>query len=183
MSTASRRISAVLACLSLLLAGPGASAATASGPGCNSDWRVHYTVDLAPGFWTVGKHSYEFRVTENGVTTFTASNMFNVDPSAPLYRGEAFFRREGTTPVTIDGPRPDPRVNPAQDTAFQLSIIGGETRAQAQQTRDTTMISWRWDGATEWVDGTKSPVLSVCAADPERDDYYLRNWGPDYTGE
>lgn len=182
MSIAVRRLTAVLACLSLLLVGPGAGAVSAAGPGCNSDWRVHFTVDLAPGYWTEGKHGYEFRVTENGVTTFTATNTFGVDPSAVIYRGEVFFRREGTTPYTIDGQPPDPRVNPQQDTAFQLTFTQ-QTREQAQEIRDTTMISWRWDGATEWVDGTVSPVLSVCAADSDRDDYFLRDWGPDHTDQ
>lgn len=176
-----RLTTALLACLSLLLVGPGAGAASASGPGCNSDWRVHYTVNLAPGYWSEGKHTYEFRQTLNGETVFTEAGAFRVEQTAALHRGEVFFRRGGTTPYTIDGHADS--VNPAQDTAFQLTFAGAVTRAQAQQTRDSTMLSWRWDGRTEWVDGTVSPVLSVCAADPERDNYYLRNWGPDYSGQ
>lgn len=175
-----RRLAAVLACLSMLLVGPGVGAASASGPGCNSDWRVHYTVNLAPGYWSEGKHTYEIRVTENGVVTLMESGGFRVEAAAALHRGEVFFRRGGTTPYTIDGHADS--VNPAQDTAFQLTFAGAETRAQAQETRDTTMISWRWDGRADWVDGAVSPVLSVCAANAERDDYFLRNWGPDYTG-
>ena len=142
---------------------------------------MHYTLDLPPDFWSEGKHTYEIRVTQDGVVTLMESGGFRVEADAALHRGEVFFRRGGTTPYTIDGHAGS--VNPSQDTAFQLSFRGPETRRDAQALRDSTTVAWRWDGRTEWVEGTVSPALSVSAADPERDDYFLRNWGPDYTGD
>lgn len=145
-------------------------------------WGVNFSVDLAPGYWATGYHSYEFNVLDDLTgNVFHEAGWFVVDASAPIHRGEVMFRRGLANPYSIDGNILNRRINPAQDTLFQLhnGDISG-TRTGAEYIHEHVGIVWRWDDVTDWIAGTRSPVVPNCSADTNHAGFWLRDWGHDY---
>jgi hypothetical protein len=127
-------------------------------------------MELRPGFWDVGLHEYDFRISSvEGDAYFHIE--FTVTESAPLHNQQVLLRLSGLH--SADGQIP--HINPDQDTALQLSWLIGQDRQEAEEFRDTEKLEVRLDSG-DWIDVAAGPLTKDCARDnPAR---FQRNWGP-----
>jgi hypothetical protein len=143
---------------------------------CGHSWSWNFTLEFPPGFWKAGPHQYNFHITtEEGVEVFRHRE-FQATENAPLYRGQVFLR----TPylLSVDGQVTE--INPAQDTAMQLTWYTNPdefSRKEAEALRDATALQVSWDNG-EWVDVPAGPLTKFCAF--YKPSHFQRSWGHGY---
>jgi hypothetical protein len=175
------------------------TSALAESKGCQGLDQALSTIQLPPGYWTVGTHTYWTHYVDRNpdpawnVDFWFGPYTFTVDPAAPLHQGNV------TLPTldlwgslqSIDGPIADNTINPAQrtffyggwsnlpmtaDTWFAWGFPGSPyTMAQWKAEIAMSPISFRWDSGEEVV-GTMGPLQSMCVG-TGGGDWFLRSWG------
>lgn len=140
--------------------------------GCSHQWGWSHTLEFPPGFWEAGAHEYEFLWSapsgnENCHVEFQAS------AEVPRRKGQVILRFWGLT--SVEGVVEE--INPAQDTALQLTWLASPPRAEAADSRLATTLQVHWDGG-EWVDVPAGPLTNWCAYDNPA--HFMRSWGPKY---
>ena len=158
-----------------VLALAGFSQVTVEAKDCAQRWAWSHTVEFRPGFWQPGSHNYYFAWSAPNGDSYR-HRTFNVTQDAPLHKGQVLLRF--WVIESADGPITE--INPAQDTAMQLTWIwapGEMTRQEAEAFRAATTLQVRWDSG-EWVTVPAGPVANACATD--NPGHFERSWGPGY---
>lgn len=145
----------------------------ANGSKCDM-YIVHWSLELKPGYWSLGAHQYDVRYEgpkDYLPAEFPAS--FEVTADAPLYSGQVLLRflrlvaSDGSTPTVI---------NVSQDTVFQSGwLVPAETPREAEQELEGMRVLVRWDGG-DWVQMKKSPAMQAC----DSPFMFHRVWGKAY---
>jgi hypothetical protein len=155
----------------------------ADAPDCADDWYLNFSLELSPGYWTLGEHNYTISGHDE-LSSFEFSYSFEVVDSAPIYDGQVMLRYWGLTHSPRNAPRNwnfmiPPEINPYQDTVFQISwIFEDQIRSEAMGHIEYYFVNIAWDGE-ESVDITTPTLVNGCVW--EKDQYiFYRNWGPSF---
>lgn len=159
-----------LALVATLALAPAAGAYSIRGE-CEGIMLSQGTLELPPGYWEEGTHTYSLKFTQVGYPDDVWGPFeFTVSRDAPLYPGQVwlayFVRMAGDVEV------PDQAINPAQDSVFWSAWVfdmTGEifgppatTMQEAKAALAAATISFSWDGG-DWMVARQGPITSACA--------------------
>lgn len=174
-----RLVMSVLALMVLLVTLLGAASPAAAAWDCGpyaSYWGVHFTKELPAGYWSTGAHSYTYAIYNPATYNYDYyTQNFKADPVEPIYTGQAFLRFHG---VMTNAGRVA-RIDPAQDTLFQVTYVLDPDYATAMSMRSTYAVWVRWDTGS-WIQLPPSKLMKWCEISPEAPWHWTRIWDYDY---
>lgn len=165
--------------VALIVFSLGRPQAVAAANDCTHFWANADTIEFKPGFWTVGTHTYQYKIIDPSGTFLFPLNQFQVDNNALLLDGQVLLRlvglRSSQGAVTT--------INPAQDTAgLVLNIYTDDSdnplsRKDAEAAAAQTIVQISWDGGP-WITLNAGPLKSSCAL--MNGGFFERSWGRSY---